>query len=1142
MMLRVGLTLLSVVMLILSGLGIPSTTGAPQQQTDVPRLRLLRGTFDARQPAPASVNAPWLEAAPDSYAIIQFSVPPTVADRERLQATGVKIREYLPDYAYLVQGTPNQLTAAARLSNVYARTAFVLADKLSPTLLSAVRQGKSLAGNFRITGWPGEEAALVRDLQTLNVVRGPVALNGEDALLEIARLPAVRWIEYATQPHLLNDYARTIMQVEPAWTHYGLFGSNQLIAVADSGLDTGDFGTMSPDFTGRISATHVLSAGGDLGDNFGHGTHVAGSIAGAGVQSGANPAQHVYTNTFAGVAPEAHLVVQAFEALSDGSIIGLDPDYYQLFAQAYADGARLHSDSWGDYTGPITDTAAQFGGYPFGAQRTDQFVWEHPDMTIFVAAGNSGVDGIPTPPFGFCTGGNGVVDPDSLLSPGTAKNVITVGAGESNRTSGGVGAYPWLLLTFCFGVEPIATDLVSNNANGMAAFSSRGPVDDGRLKPDIVAPGTNIVSNKSHYPGATPLWGAHETNPHYVYSGGTSMATPLTAGAGTLVRQWLGVRGIITPSAAALKGVLLNTTIDMAPGQYGVGATQEITFARPNSVAGWGRTSLGFIGAPFPYALWLDDHTGGLTTGQTITYTHTPTNSLRVVTNTQPLRVMLTWTDPPASLSASAQLVNDLDLIMTGPDGSTYRGNVSPSGDRINNVEGVVVASPPIGVYTVTVRTFNVPIATQPYALVVGGPIANDIPISNLQAANSSPTGVGSSTAFTATATGTNILYTWNFGDGATGSGNPIGHSYTNVGVYTAIVTATNSVSVMTATTPVTITAAGVTNLQVVNSSPTALGNTTNFTATANGTDVTYAWNFGDGATSSGATTTHAYGAVGFYTAIVTASNSINTVVTTTPVTITDAAITNLNAVNSSPTALGNTTHFTATANGSSIVYAWNFGDGQTGSGATPTHVYSALGVYTAVVTASNNISSVVATTPVTITDQPISGLTAANSSPTVLGNPTAFIATASGTNIAYAWNFGDGTTGSGNATNHTYPAVGVYTAVVTASNSSSALTATTYVTITEAAIANLSVSNSSPTTWGSVTYFTATATGGGITYLWNFGDGQTGSGTPIGHSYAAPGRYTATVTAANSVNTLTATTIVDVWARVYLPILVRGL
>src|SRR5262249_49515751 len=155
-------------------------------------------------------------------------------------------------------------------------------------------------------------------------------------------------------------------------------------------------------------------------------------------------------------------------------------------------------------------------------QRADQFMWDHPDMAIFYAAGNSGTDGTPGA-LGFCTGGNGVIDPDSLLTPATAKNVISVGASESDRASGGRGALPWLLLSFCFATSPVATDLIANNANGMAAFSSRGPTDDGRIKPDLVAPGTNIVSNKSHYPGATSLWGDYESNSNYVYSGGTSM-------------------------------------------------------------------------------------------------------------------------------------------------------------------------------------------------------------------------------------------------------------------------------------------------------------------------------------------------------------------------------------------------------------------------------------------------------------------------------------------------------------------------------------------------------------------------------------------------------------------------------------------
>src|SRR5262249_58509561 len=126
------------------------------------------------------------------------------------------------------------------------------------------------------------------------------------------------------------------------------------VAVVGSGLDRGDLATISPDFAGRIMATQVLSPGGDLADTNGHGTHVAGSVAGAGVQSGANPAQQQYAGSFAGVAPEAQLVIQAFEALPDGSTVGIPNDYYTLFQQAYNDGARIHTNSWGDYTGPIS--------------------------------------------------------------------------------------------------------------------------------------------------------------------------------------------------------------------------------------------------------------------------------------------------------------------------------------------------------------------------------------------------------------------------------------------------------------------------------------------------------------------------------------------------------------------------------------------------------------------------------------------------------------------------------------------------------------------------------------------------------------------------------------------------------------------
>jgi hypothetical protein len=712
---RAPITILTIMLFATTLASVGAAPAAP-----APQLWLNRSILAE---TPRSLDVERALAAPGGpYAILQLRGPIGLADRSALEQTGLALLEYLPDFAYLVRGSPQQIASAARLPQVAAQSPLTLADKLDPALLRALERGDTSVGKLRVLGWPNDAGALDRDLRVASLRRA--SISSIDSLLRTAALPSVRWIEPAARPRLLNDVARTIMHVDSAWQDRGLYGAGQIIGVADSGLDTGNPATLSADFAGRLVATHVLSAGGDLADTFGHGTHVAGSAAGAGVQSGARPAQHQYGGSFAGVAPEAGLVIQAFEASADGQILGLDPNYYKLFSQAYADGARLHTDSWGDTTSAVPGPA-QYGGYPAGSRAADQFMWDHPDMAIFFAAGNSGRDGVPDSS-NFCAGGDGVIDPDSLLAPATAKNVITVGASESQRTSGGKSGSPWFyfdLFSFCFATAPIRLDLPSDNPDGMAAFSSRGPTDDGRVKPDLVAPGVNIVSNRSHAPSAGVLWGVHETNPNYAYSGGSSMSTPLVAGAGALVRQWLIARGTANPSAAAVKATLLDTTHDMGPGQYGTGAAREIPAARPNSVDGWGRVDLGFMSAPAPYAIWVDDHTSGLATGQSVAYASAPGRVLAVQDSAQPLRVMLAWTDPPGSLSAQKKLVNDLDLVVTGPGGVIYRGNSAASADRLNNVEGVVIDHPPVGEYRVEVRGYNVPIGSQPYALAVAGPL-----------------------------------------------------------------------------------------------------------------------------------------------------------------------------------------------------------------------------------------------------------------------------------------------------------------------------------------------------------------------------------------------------------------------------------
>jgi YD repeat-containing protein len=116
------------------------------------------------------------------------------------------------------------------------------------------------------------------------------------------------------------------------------------------------------------------------------------------------------------------------------------------------------------------------------------------------------------------------------------------------------------------------------------------------------------------------------------------------------------------------------------------------------------------------------------------------------------------------------------------------------------------------------------------------------------------------------------------------------------------------------------------------------------------------------------------------------------------------------------------------------------------------THTYPDLGTYVAVVTATNSINAITATTQVTVTDRTISGLTAANDGPMELERTTTLTAAVSaGSNVSYAWAFGDGATGNGAVVTHTYNSVGIHAAVVTATNSVSADTTTTDVSITEA-------------------------------------------------------------------------------------------
>ncbi len=399
-------------------------------------------------------------------------------------------------------------------------------------------------------------------------------------------------------------------------------------------------------------------------------------------------------------------------------------------------------------------------------------------------------------------------------------------------------------------------------------------------------------------------------------------------------------------------------------------------------------------------------------------------------------------------------------------------------------------------------------------------------PIAGLSAANDSPTPLGQMTTLTATVvSGTNVLYGWSFGDGTTGSGAQVQHTYPALGLYTATVTASNSLGALSTTTRVTITEAPVAGLEAVSDSPTVLGQPTSFTATVeSGSNLVYEWSFGDGASGSGAMVAHTYPSVGAYAATVTASNPLNLLTATVPVLV-QVPLSGLQAESDSPTLLSRPTAFTATVvTGTDVVYEWTFGDGTGGAGGLVAHTYLAAGDYTATVTASNAVSLLTAEVAVLV-EEPIAGLVAVNDGPTALGQATALTATIiSGTNVAYSWALGDGSAGSGAVVAHNYTLSGLYTATVTASNVVSRLTATTVVLVQEP-IAGLMAVSDSPTALGQATALTATVlTGTEVAYSWSFGDGSTAGGAVVTHTYPAPTFYTVTVTASNAVSLLTAT------------------
>ncbi|HYM40258.1 MAG TPA: S8 family serine peptidase [Thermoplasmata archaeon] len=731
-----------------SALGILNTSGYyAAALPGAPFLHLVNGDVDVRTLTAAAPSLWPADGSGEAVGLVHFYAPIKEAWTNALEARGIHVLQYMPTDALIVRGPSSALSGLDSLHYVDWTGPYASSWKVPLTLASAggVR-------DLRIVVWPGEPVnAVIAWLARQGVparaadpsAAGIAGAFGQgdfqwvrarvDASLvpAIASLPEVQYIDPVLPVRTLNYATDWVLQTNLTGSYRywnaNLNGSGQVIGIADTGIDydnsqfrqsptqivSGDLYNVT-DSTRRKVVRYLdmgvqtgqltWPGGGGPWDPYsmmdcaydgaadGHGTAVASTLAGNayGISSDLNNgnalAAQIYFEDVGGLAPGS--------TCSNGgeTLIYVPQDYADLFGPpglGYNDPlapVRIQSSSWG----------SAGGAYDVGARQVDAFVWDHPDFLMFFAAGNSG----PTA--------------SSIDTPGIAKNVVTVG-GACNPD----GAY-----TQCASLTNAGTQ------NDLASFGSRGPTQDGRLKPDLVATADGFSATSDGNAFDCPNSATCSMPLDHGWAG-TSYATPAAAAAAAILRQyftqgWYPSRSpvpadAIDPSAALLRAMLL------ASGQQLTG-TGTSAGTWPNNQQGFGRILLSKI-LPLPgdaFDTEVVDNAAGLVTGQAMTYT------FHVLLGASTARFVLAWTDYPGTLGASKALVNGLDLQVTAPNGTVFRGNnFGPSSigqslpggtfDTTNTEEAVLLKSPAAGDWTVTVIGANVPVGPQRFALVATG-------------------------------------------------------------------------------------------------------------------------------------------------------------------------------------------------------------------------------------------------------------------------------------------------------------------------------------------------------------------------------------------------------------------------------------
>lgn len=594
------------------------------QQTDQAYLLHLRsGAFVPQRnitvDAIHTFNRLAPRAAGRSFAILQFERIPTESEKSLFSAQGIELLEYIPGYAYTVSisGALDPLFLASH--NVRALVVPEPAQKMQ----TALAEG-------RFPSWavksPGTLDVWVSFPRTFSAAEVLTALRA--AHIDIVstvyqpyrvlaiRIADTRLRELASQPYV--EYVEAAPHEDQPLNYNSMLGSraNVLRAPVSAG--------------GRaLNGEGVVVGVGDNGDIQSHIDFTGRLINRAGYITRAHAAHVAGTvggagliyELYTGYAPKSTILSQLFS-----NLISYAPTYVQDHGMVIAN----HS------YGSVVDDCYYNGLYDLSSRILDQQAYELPGLQHVFSAGNDGSRTCAPYAPGYKT---------VLGGYQSAKNVITVGS----------------------------TDYKSD----ISGFSSRGPVRDGRLKPEIMAQGQSVAST----------W----VNNIYSYNNGTSMAAPaVSGGIALLVQRYRALHGGSNPAGGLMKAILCNGGHDRGnPG--------------PDFRYGFGRMDLLRSVEMLENGRYFN---GSLTNGS---YDE---QVISVPSNTAQLKVLLYWHDPAASVMASRTLVNDLDLQVVTPGANTILplildtlpanvGNQAVTGaDRMNNIEQVVIDNPAQGNYT----------------------------------------------------------------------------------------------------------------------------------------------------------------------------------------------------------------------------------------------------------------------------------------------------------------------------------------------------------------------------------------------------------------------------------------------------------